>query len=208
MIERSYYEILGLTPEATQEEIKQGYRKMASVNHPDRNRGDDSEFKKVEEAYRTLCDPELKSQYDERGFALTDDRLYELAREQVFIFISQGLQTGVINLKPFIIKRAKETLNEVVKERDNIERFIRHVNRHLKGLSHKKNARNSDCVLDYLRAQLKDAKFGLKATISKMEGLKAVEQLMDEYDEEGLITYQPSAMFIPETNLHGGPTMD
>jgi DnaJ-class molecular chaperone len=59
-----YYSTLGLSKTATQDEIKQAYRKLAMKHHPDRTGGDDTEFKKIQEAYATLSDPEKRSQYD------------------------------------------------------------------------------------------------------------------------------------------------
>ena len=54
-----YYEVLGVTRTATQEEIKKGYRRMAMKYHPDRNKGDkhaEEKFKQVGEAYEVLKD--------------------------------------------------------------------------------------------------------------------------------------------------------
>jgi curved DNA-binding protein len=58
-----YYKTLGVERNATPEEIKKAYRKMAAKHHPDRG-GDTAQFQKVEEAYRHLTDPNLKHQHD------------------------------------------------------------------------------------------------------------------------------------------------
>jgi curved DNA-binding protein len=58
-----YYKTLGVERNATPEDIKKAYRKMAAKHHPDRG-GDTAEFQKVEEAYRHLTDPNLKHQHD------------------------------------------------------------------------------------------------------------------------------------------------
>jgi curved DNA-binding protein len=58
-----YYKILGVAKTATQQEIKQAYRKMAAKHHPDRG-GSTEEFQKIEEAYRTLSDVEKRKQFD------------------------------------------------------------------------------------------------------------------------------------------------
>lgn len=72
---RDYYEVLGLSKGATDEEIKKAYRKLAKQYHPDLNPGDKSaeaKFKEINEAYETLSDKEKKSRYDQFGHAGVD----------------------------------------------------------------------------------------------------------------------------------------
>ena len=64
----NYYERLGVGRDATQDEIKRGYRKMAALYHPDKNQDDplaNEAFKLVGEAYVTLSNPARKRQYDQ-----------------------------------------------------------------------------------------------------------------------------------------------
>lgn len=65
-----YYDILGVGPEASQDEIKRAFRKLAFKYHPDRNKMPNAEekFKEASEAYAILSDPEKRKQYDARGF--------------------------------------------------------------------------------------------------------------------------------------------
>ncbi|MDR1078086.1 MAG: molecular chaperone DnaJ [Propionibacteriaceae bacterium] len=66
-LEKDYYAILGLKQEASPEQIKKAFRKLARENHPDRHPGPDSErrFKEVSEAHDVLSDPDKRKEYDE-----------------------------------------------------------------------------------------------------------------------------------------------
>jgi len=66
---RDYYDILGVSRNATQDEIKKAYRRLALENHPDRNKSKDADkrFREINEAYEILSDPEKRSAYDQFG---------------------------------------------------------------------------------------------------------------------------------------------
>ncbi len=70
---RDYYEILGVSRNATQEEIKKAYRRLARQYHPDINKSPDAEerFKEINEAYEVLSDAEKRAAYDRFGHAAT-----------------------------------------------------------------------------------------------------------------------------------------
>ena len=64
---KDYYKILGLEKDATENEIKKAYRKLAIVHHPDKNPDNEEaaeKFKEIGEAYETLSDPEKRARYD------------------------------------------------------------------------------------------------------------------------------------------------
>jgi molecular chaperone DnaJ len=66
--QKDFYDVLGVTKDATTAEIKKAYRKLARANHPDSNPGDDAKhekFKAVAEAYDVVGDPEKRKKYDE-----------------------------------------------------------------------------------------------------------------------------------------------
>ncbi len=69
-----YYEVLGVPRNASAEEIKKAFRRLAMKYHPDRNKdaGAEQRFKEINEAYEVLCDPERRSSYDRFGHAGVD----------------------------------------------------------------------------------------------------------------------------------------
>ncbi len=75
MAKRDYYEVLGVSRDASVDEIKKAYRKLARQYHPDANPDDpdaEEKFKEISEAYVVLCDPEKRANYDRFGHAGAD----------------------------------------------------------------------------------------------------------------------------------------
>jgi len=102
MAKRDYYEILGVRREASEDEVKKAYRKLAMQYHPDRNAGDHSaeeRFKEVAEAYEVLRDRDKRDRYDRFGHAgLRGSGGFETVRDFEFdladalrTFMSEGI---------------------------------------------------------------------------------------------------------------------
>ena len=71
MAKRDYYEVLGVEKNASEDEIKKAYKRLAIKYHPDRNPGDkeaEDKFKEAAEAYEVLHDPQKRQRYDQFGF--------------------------------------------------------------------------------------------------------------------------------------------
>ncbi len=64
---KDYYEILGVSRDATDDEIKKAFRKAAHKHHPDKESGDEAKFKEINEAYQVLSDKQKRGQYDQFG---------------------------------------------------------------------------------------------------------------------------------------------
>jgi molecular chaperone DnaJ len=66
---RDYYEVLGITKGASADEIKKAFRKLAVKYHPDKEGGDETKFKEINEAYEVLKDDSKRQRYDQFGHA-------------------------------------------------------------------------------------------------------------------------------------------
>jgi len=80
MAKRDYYQVLGVAKNASDEDIKKAYRKLAMKHHPDRNQGDgakksEEHFKEAKEAYEMLSDPQKRAAYDQFGHAGVDPNM-------------------------------------------------------------------------------------------------------------------------------------
>jgi molecular chaperone DnaJ len=85
---KDYYEILGLSPDVAEEEIKRAYRKLAMKYHPDRNMGNpqcEERLKELNEAYQVLGDDERRTRYDLfRRWNSGENRAYRVVRNSDF----------------------------------------------------------------------------------------------------------------------------
>jgi molecular chaperone DnaJ len=78
MAKRDYYEVLAVERNASEEDIRKAYRKLAVKFHPDKNPGDkaaEEKFKEIGEAYEALSDPQKRAAYDQYGHAAFDPRM-------------------------------------------------------------------------------------------------------------------------------------
>jgi len=91
---KNYYKILGVSKEASDDEIKKSYRKLAHKHHPDKTGGDEVKFKEINEAYQVLSDKTKRQQYDQFG------QTFDQARGGGFSgFDFSGFQKGYGNFE-------------------------------------------------------------------------------------------------------------
>lgn len=93
MTDRDYYEVLGVPKDATPDQIKKAYRRLALENHPDKNPGDkaaEDRFKEASNAYEVLSDPEKRRAYDQRGRLGVEDMGFRGFTSTEDVFASFG----------------------------------------------------------------------------------------------------------------------
>jgi len=118
-----YYELLGVSRNASEKEIKTAFRKLAAKHHPDKG-GDHKKFTELNEAYQVLTDPEKKSMYDQFGTADPQQAGYQ---QQGFDFHGGGFQDifeqffggggSPFSNSPFGGTRPNQTVNKSVRSR-------------------------------------------------------------------------------------------
>jgi DnaJ-class molecular chaperone len=99
MAERSYYDILGVSRSASQDEIKKAYRRLARQYHPDLHTGSrkaemEKKFKELNEANEVLGDPETRKKYDQYGPRWREAEAYERARREAGAGMGAGMEGG------------------------------------------------------------------------------------------------------------------
>ena len=97
---KDFYEILGVDKNATTDEIKKAFRKLAHEHHPDKNHGKNTEtYTDIQEAYCVLSDPEDRAFYNENGFsgkAPKFEALINLSRDVISLLFQKGVKPEML----------------------------------------------------------------------------------------------------------------
>ena len=100
MAKRDYYEVLGVSKNASDDEIKKAYRKLAVKYHPDKNPGDktaEEKFKEISEAHEVLSDKQKRARYDQFGHAGVGELQVILLAELLAILFRVEISTSMVN---------------------------------------------------------------------------------------------------------------
>jgi curved DNA-binding protein CbpA len=115
----SLYETLGTWPNASHEDLRAAYRRLASKHHPDRKDGDVAKFQEIQKAWRILGDPKTRKRYDDTGDESdADDRPPELIEQERNLVLERKARADLIELM-------KKALQE--DERDCVAYVRRHL---------------------------------------------------------------------------------
>jgi len=119
-----YYTILELNENSTKEEIKKKYHELCLIYHPDKNNGEDTEFKKINEAYETLSDDEKRKKYNVTRFFPTVDFTeedYQLLEKYYYQFIHSNEFKLMKLLYQSIPENSRKSIWERFKKRTSKE---------------------------------------------------------------------------------------
>ena len=128
-----YYTILELNENSTKEEIKKKYHELCLIYHPDKNNGEDTEFKKINEAYETLSDDEKRKKYNvtryfptidftEEDYQLLEKYYYQLIHSNEFKLMKLLYQSIPEHSRKSVWERfKKQTSKQIVKSQKTID---------------------------------------------------------------------------------------
>lgn len=190
--DRTLYEILGVSPDATPDEMKKARRRRISETHSDTNGGNDEEAKLINAAYDVLSDPEKRAKYD-RDSRLGSAQDRRMACDQIStafsIWIEGGLNTDdmIIQISEvedpiaFIRRSADETLRRIRGNIDDQQKRINRLNRMMTRVRYK-GPPGDNIFQGTISGKLEDAQASIEALNDQLRATTVVLKLLDEYE--------------------------
>lgn len=199
---KDLYEILGIGRDATKEEIKKAYRKLALKYHPDHNPGNqeaEEKFKEVNMAYEVLSDPDKKKEYDETGNCDGEDNVRKAAIDHLRSMMAQAVKqdnemsrissfgslyesdnTLMKKIMRALAKQKADTNSSIVEAR----KTIKHLEEEKKKVRMKDNAKHSfnifESTVDVL---INNSKAYVAQAESQLEMLNIATELASDYED-------------------------
>ena len=148
------YDELGVSVHATSEEIRQKYKTLAQIHHPDKG-GDEETFKRIKFAYEILSDPIRRTEYDTTGkfgtdTSIKDEALHNLA--QMLFSIIPNFNPEQDNLIQLMTNRVTELKQECTSNIDVCNNFVAHLNKIVARLKIKTD--NENLLLGFVNTQI------------------------------------------------------
>src|SRR6478752_5067133 len=113
---RRFYELLGVSEDASEDEIRMAYKRASSKCHPDKNPGREEEaakeFQDMKQAYETLSDPDKRAHYDENGDGLSETGN---PAEDMFVDILSKLVESAPSLRA-VLETCRSVLEDLIEE--------------------------------------------------------------------------------------------
>ena len=199
---KDLYEILGIGRDATKEEIKKAYRKLALKYHPDHNPGNqeaEEKFKEVNMAYEVLSDPGKKKEYDETGNYDGEDNVRKAAIDHLRSMMAQAVKqdnemsrissfgnlyesdnTLMKKIMRALVKQKADTNSSIVEAR----KTIKHLEEEKKKVRMKDNAKHSfnifESTVDVL---INNSKAYVAQAEGQLEMLNIATELASDYED-------------------------
>jgi curved DNA-binding protein CbpA len=186
----SLYEILGVEPDATDEEIKAAYRKKAQETHPDMPEGSAEAFNEVNRAYRLLTNKLTRLKYDQTGEDsdtkvdnTRQEAIKELQRVMLQVLADSDDDIFFMDLPSHVLEifnlNIQKSRNAIVDHKNSIRRLRRYKKRF-----HYKATDDNDFIAIGINAQIYSATTAVSAEAEKIRLFNLMLELLALYDYE------------------------
>lgn len=201
------YEVLGVSQEATLEEIKKKFRELSKKHHPDIVGGDEEIFIEINIAYKVLSNEEKRKHFDEFGFVdEINDSLIEKVANSKLVELCENWLNGVIKcattqnkIKPLSLyfrEQVREVKSQIKQKELDLKMIKKDLKRVSKRVSHKKD---SQTVLhNLIQQKLKEIKIQQYQIKCDSSMINKLEEMLNEYE------YEADSEDEMITMVHGG----
>lgn len=185
---QNLYDILGVLPDASFEEIKKAYHKKTKEYHPDHNNGDDTLQKKLNYAYNILKDVESRRRYDKTGSHEKNNSDEEMIYSDIIQLFFQVIQENKTNIDNDvdIIKllnlKIKNIRKNSISYKKELEFNIKICEKVKNKIKNKKNNRNLFHVA--LNTEINDLKNKITETDNKLKKVEKMLEILENYETE------------------------
>ena len=181
------YAVLGVDNNATSEQIKKAYKKLANKFHPDKERGDEEMFKRINQAYETLIDPLKRQSYDITGIYEGTDAIHvKSARESIELAVFNIISKNEAHIQYVdIVQTIKQNIhNDKMASNQNEEK----INKAITRLNKNKERATGNLVISAFDKQIKVAEDSLTQNENNLKVLDIAEKLISsckyKFDEK------------------------
>lgn len=180
----THYSTLGVPTDASPDQIKAAYRKVASAAHPDRAEGDAQAMAAINEAYRVLSDPELRQHYDQTGKGTLGPSVEDEAMSSLASLFGSLLDSEAKDILGEARKAHQEAAAEFNRRKQHAERMLQQAKAAEGRVWLKAGAEAPNLWAGVLSQRVARAEAQLEACARMLAVNKAVGQLLRDYEQE------------------------
>lgn len=179
----NHYERLGVAKDASADEIRAAYRKLAQKHHPDKEGGDQEIFKAVQRAYEVLGDPERREKYDATGDDREVESLRQAALGQIAMLLSAVVENHDVDHRNLVHEMRLAVNGRELNDRKSIKELERQVAKRekvLKRLKHKGEGNN--LLAEMTQREIHNRKLQIAGGHKALELHAEVLKILEDYD--------------------------